>query len=166
MSELFKDILEFDAERNEHLAFKIDSEEDTIAIIFQKITPKDDGVYTCVANKSSGRIRCSAELTIKGRHRDPEPPSSSVETPEVVMVTEGQSAMLETKLGGRPRPSVKWYKEDGSEVTSGNRTKLFYDEEDESFALMIKTTMASDSGTYTVIVQNELGQASAQAIVG
>ncbi|KAI1285841.1 Muscle M-line assembly protein unc-89 [Halotydeus destructor] len=163
MSELFKDILEFDAERNEHLAFKIDSEEDTIAIIFQKITPKDDGVYTCVANKSSGRIRCSAELTIKGRHRDPEPPSSSVEDPEVVMVTEGQSAMLETKLGGWPRPSVKWYKEDGSEVTSGERTKLLYDEEDESFALMIKTTMASDSGTYTVIGQNELGQASAQA---
>ena len=41
-------------------------EEDTLALIFQHVKPEDAGLYTCVAATSSGKISCSAELTVQG----------------------------------------------------------------------------------------------------
>lgn len=41
-------------------------EEDSIALIFQNVTPDDAGLYTCVASSTHGKISCSAELTVQG----------------------------------------------------------------------------------------------------
>ena len=41
-------------------------EEDTLALVFQHINPEDAGLYTCVASTSTGKISCSAELSVDG----------------------------------------------------------------------------------------------------
>ena len=41
-------------------------EEDTLALVFQHINPEDAGLYTCVASTSTGKISCSAELSVEG----------------------------------------------------------------------------------------------------
>lgn len=35
--------------------------------MFQHVKPEDAGLYTCVASTSTGRISCSAELTVQGQ---------------------------------------------------------------------------------------------------
>jgi hypothetical protein len=42
-------------------------DEDSLALVFQHVKPEDAGLYTCVASTSSGKISCSAELTVQGQ---------------------------------------------------------------------------------------------------
>ena len=37
-----------------------------MALVFQHINPEDAGLYTCVASTSTGKISCSAELSVEG----------------------------------------------------------------------------------------------------
>jgi hypothetical protein len=49
------------------VAINWQDEEDSLALVFQHVKPEDAGLYTCVASTSSGRISCSAELTVQGQ---------------------------------------------------------------------------------------------------
>lgn len=60
----FKAGQEFDPEDRFKVLFK--DEEDTLALVFQHINPDDVGLYTCVASTSTGKISCSAELSVEG----------------------------------------------------------------------------------------------------
>ena len=60
----FKSGQEFDPEDRFKVLFK--DEEDTLALVFQHINPEDAGLYTCVASTSTGKISCSAELSVEG----------------------------------------------------------------------------------------------------
>lgn len=60
----FKDGQEFEASERFQVTF--DDIEDTLSLVFQHVTPNDAGLYTCVASTSSGKISCSAELTVQG----------------------------------------------------------------------------------------------------
>lgn len=86
-------------------------DEDSLALIFQHVTPEDAGLYTCVASTSSGKISCSAELTVEGSinqlHREPEKPNITTEN-MVAHANVGSSAMLELKVSGFPKPEITW----------------------------------------------------------
>lgn len=56
-----------EVEASERFKVSIDDSEDTIALVFQHVTPDDAGMHTCVASTSTGKISCSAELTVQGR---------------------------------------------------------------------------------------------------
>lgn len=61
-----KDGKEFDPE--ERFKVLMGDDEDSLALIFQHVRPEDAGLYTCVAQTSTGHISCSAELTVQGAH--------------------------------------------------------------------------------------------------
>lgn len=104
-----KDGLPFEPE--ERFKVLLGNDEDTLALVFQHVRPEDAGLYTCVAQTSSGHISCSAELTVHGTvnqlNREPEKPQLVVEKKEAV-VTAGSSAMMELQVKGFPKPQVKW----------------------------------------------------------
>lgn len=54
----------FDPEERFKVLFR--DEEDSLALVFQHVKPEDAGLYTCVASTSTGKISCSAELTVQG----------------------------------------------------------------------------------------------------
>lgn len=60
----YKDGAVYDPEERFKVSFQ--EEEDTLALVFQHVKPEDAGLYTCVAATSTGKISCSAELTVQG----------------------------------------------------------------------------------------------------
>ncbi|XP_053986004.1 obscurin isoform X2 [Hylaeus volcanicus] len=147
----------FDPEERFKVLFQ--DNEDTLALVFQHVRPEDAGLYTCVAQTSTGNISCSAELTVQGAVnqllKDPEKPKlvSEMRHSEA---SSGGSAMLELQIRGYPKPDIKWTK-DGKEIVAGGRYKYLWEDE-ESMTLVIKKVTAKDAGTYTIRAKNELGE--------
>uniref|UniRef100_A0A1B6FN80 Obscurin n=1 Tax=Cuerna arida TaxID=1464854 RepID=A0A1B6FN80_9HEMI len=147
----------FDPEDRFKVLFKDD--EDSLALVFQHVTPEDAGLYTCVASTTSGKISCSAELTVQGSvnqlMREPQKPKLTTEV-KTQQTSVGGTAMLELKVEGFPKPEVKWT-HDGKEVEAGGRFKFLHDEE-ESMSLVIKNVQSEDAGDYKIKAVNDLGE--------
>ncbi|XP_035730756.1 obscurin-like isoform X5 [Vespa mandarinia] len=147
----------FDPEERFKVLFK--DKEDTLALVFQHVKPEDAGLYTCVAQTSTGNISCSAELTVQGAVnqllRDPEKPKLESESKQSE-VSAGGSAMLDLQVKGYPKPDITWTK-DGKEIVAGGRIKYLWEDE-ESLSLVIKHVTTKDAGVYTIRAKNELGE--------
>lgn len=59
-----KDNQPFDPD--ERFKVLLGTDDDSLALVFQHVKPEDAGLYTCVAQTTSGNIFCSAELTVQG----------------------------------------------------------------------------------------------------
>ncbi|XP_031356598.1 obscurin isoform X3 [Photinus pyralis] len=136
----------------------LDDDEDSLALLFKHVRPDDAGLYTCVAQTSSGHISCSAELTVHGvlnqLAREPEKPQLVMEKREAI-VQAGGSAMLELQVKGYPKPNVLW-KHDGVPLSPTGKYKFLYEDE-ETMTLVIKDVQKEDAGVYQASAQNELG---------
>lgn len=127
-------------------------------MVFQHVKPEDAGIYTCVAQTSTGNISCSAELSVQGAiqtlNREPEKPSLVIEYREA-NTNVGGSAILELQCKGFPKPAVLW-KHEGEVIQVDDRHKFMYEDE-ESMSLVIKNINTEDAGEYTIEAVNELG---------
>ncbi|XP_034109415.1 obscurin isoform X3 [Drosophila albomicans] len=148
---------DFDPEERFKVLFGDD--EDSLALVFQHVKPEDAGIYTCVAQTTTGNISCSAELSVQGAiqtlNREPEKPTLVIEHREA-NASIGGSAILELQCKGFPKPAVLW-KHEGEVVQVDDRHKFMY-EDDESMSLIIKNIGTEDAGAYTIEAVNELGQ--------
>lgn len=148
--------VDFDPEERFKVLFGED--EDSLALVFQHVKPEDAGIYTCVAQTSTGNISCSAELSVQGAihtlNREPEKPTLIIEHREAITAV-GGSAILELQCKGFPKPAVQW-KHEGEIVAVDERHKIMYEDE-ESMSLIIKNVTTADAGEYTIHASNELG---------
>uniref|UniRef100_T1IIA6 Muscle M-line assembly protein unc-89 n=1 Tax=Strigamia maritima TaxID=126957 RepID=T1IIA6_STRMM len=129
-------------------------EEDTLALVFQHVKPDDAGLYTCVANTSSGKIACSAELTVQA-------PPSFIKEIKRIECRETETIKFEIKVGGDPIPKVTW-------SVSGEEIKIdgkhFRTEaDDRNFTLTVDSVTRKDAGSFTCTLTNEFGSTSASA---
>ncbi|XP_075169287.1 obscurin isoform X4 [Haematobia irritans] len=147
----------FDPEERFKVLFGED--EDSLALVFQHVKPEDAGIYTCVAQTSTGNISCSAELSVQGSvqtlYREPEKPTLIIEHREANTHV-GGTAILEMQCKGFPKPAVQ-VKHEGQVVELDDRHKFLY-ESDESMSLLIKNATTDDAGIYTIHAMNELGE--------
>lgn len=150
---------EFDPE--ERFKVLLGDDEDSLALVFQHVKPEDAGIYTCVAQTSTGNISCSAELTVQGAIqellRDPEKPQLIIEHKEAC-ASIGGTAMIELQYKGYPKPNVE-LKHDGATIEAGGRFKFLH-EDAETMSLVIKNVQPEDAGSYSVTATNELGEDS------
>lgn len=118
-----KDGVSFEPE--ERFKVLMGDDEDSLALVFQKVRPEDVGLYTCVAQTSRGHISCSAQLTVHGTvnqlFREPEKPKLIVVKGDPI-VTAGGSAMLELQIEGYPKPNVSW-KHEGKTIEASKKHK-------------------------------------------
>ena len=77
---------------------------------------------------------------------------------QTIVVTKGQSLILECVASGIPPPRVTWAK-DGSSVASYNKTRFLLSN------LLIDTTSEEDSGTYRCMADNGVGEPGAAVIL-
>lgn len=149
--------LPFDPE--ERFKVLLGDDEDSLALLFQHVKPEDAGIYTCVAQTSTGNISCSAELTVQGAvqqlMREPEKPTLIVEHREASAGI-GGTAMLELQYKGYPKPEVVWT-HDGATIEAGGKFKFLH-EDAETMSLVIKGVQPEDAGVYAIKAVNELGE--------
>lgn len=149
--------LEFDPE--ERFKVILGEDEDSLALVFQHVKPEDAGIYTCVAQTTTGNISCSAELTVQGSVqqllREPEKPQLIIEHKEAA-TSIGGTAMIELQYKGYPNPTVEW-KHEGEIIEASSKYKFMY-EDSESMSLVIKDVQPNDAGFYSITATNELGE--------
>lgn len=70
---------------------------------------------------------------------------------QTIIVTKGQSLILECVASGMPPPKVSWEK-DGTDVSGHNKTRFLLTN------LLIEATSEEDSGRYTCTATNGIGE--------
>ena len=105
---------------------------------------KDRGRYKCVASNVVGKAVCSSGLSVKEKLIPPKFSDQPSETPMVI--DEGDDVTLQVEVSGKPRPSVKWYKDD--KPISRTSSKYKTDVQGEKQTLTIVAATPEDSGTY------------------
>lgn len=117
---------------------------------------KDKGRYKCVASNVVGKAVCSGTLVVKEKLI---PPYFSEQASEVpVQIDEGGDINVEAEVKGKPKPSVKWYKDDKpiSRTSSKYRTEV----EGDKHVLTIVGASPEDAGTYRCKATSPAGTAT------
>ncbi|XP_076362329.1 protein Obscurin-like isoform X2 [Tachypleus tridentatus] len=124
----------------------------TQALIFDKVKPEDTGIYSVLAANHHGESRSSAPLIV-----DQQPlfkkPLQDVEA------VEGFPGKLEAQVFGVPQPEVKWFK-DGRELNPHKDNVKVLQLPDNVMSLIISSCHPEDSGKYSCIAKNPLGECS------
>ena len=156
--------------------FQIEAKPDgTQTLKKDKTEPNDSGIYEITANNILGQISSSTEVDIKPSKKDIISPTAvsvggdeekpKIETilPKEVDVLEGKPLILTAKIAGQPLPQIKWLKDD-LEVQKSDSIKMTA-KPDGTVELIVNKTKPQDSGKYTLIVENALGEVRSSATV-
>uniref|UniRef100_A0A8C3K001 Myosin light chain kinase, smooth muscle n=1 Tax=Calidris pygmaea TaxID=425635 RepID=A0A8C3K001_9CHAR len=77
--------------------------------------------------------------------------------PQSLEASEGQEIKFKSKVSGKPKPDVEWFKE-GEPIKAGEDVQIY--EEDGIHCLWLKKPSLGDSGSYTCTAFNPKGQTS------
>ncbi|KAF6117601.1 BOC cell adhesion associated, oncogene regulated [Phyllostomus discolor] len=122
---------------------------------------EDEGTYKCAAyNPVTQEVKTSGSSDRLRVRRSTAEAARIIYPPEAqtIIVTKGQSLILECVAGGIPPPRVTWAK-DGSSVAGYNKTRFLLSN------LLIDTTSEEDSGTYRCMADNGVGEPRAAVIL-
>ncbi|XP_048202575.1 brother of CDO isoform X3 [Perognathus longimembris pacificus] len=122
---------------------------------------EDEGMYKCAAyNPVTQEVKTSGSSD-RLRVRRSTAEAARIIYPleaQTVIVTKGQSLILECVASGIPPPRVTWAK-DGSNIAGYNKTRFLLSN------LLIDPTSEEDSGTYHCMANNGVGEAGAAVIL-
>lgn len=129
-----------------------DATKDKYTLIFPKVLAAHIGNITVKATNEYGTIEKSCIL-------------DALDTPKLtnkldnVTVNEGEQAKFTVKISGKPKPSVKWFKDD-VEIDLNENFEIIETEENE-ITLVIKSCKSPENaGSYSVKIFNEFGEVS------
>lgn len=111
------------------------------------------GVLTVKAINSSGTVERSCNIDVS------EAPKSITKL-ENVTIVEGEEAKFALRFSGKPKPSVRWFKDD-TELVDGEEIKI-ETSEDESYLTISKCEYPKNSGNYFVKLSNQFGEITSQ----
>ncbi|XP_042532802.1 brother of CDO isoform X1 [Dipodomys spectabilis] len=122
---------------------------------------EDEGMYKCAAyNPVTQEVKTSGSSD-RLRVRRSTAEAARIIYPleaQTVIVTKGQSLILECVASGIPPPRVTWAK-DGSNIAGYNKTRFLLSN------LLIDPTSEEDSGTYRCMANNGVGEPGAAVIL-
>ncbi|XP_066475169.1 brother of CDO [Tiliqua scincoides] len=121
---------------------------------------EDEGTYKCAAyNPITQEVKTSVSSEKLRVRRSTAEAARIIYPPETqtIIVTKGQNLILECVASGIPPPRVTWAK-DGSNVSGYNKTRFLLSN------LLIDTISEEDSGTYSCMADNGVGETGAAVI--
>ena len=104
-----------------------------------------------MATNDLGEVVTEGNLLVKA------PPKFKKRVQDMACMTD-ESFKMTVEVEGSPAPDIKWYK-DGNLVIESERIKIIKESE-ESYALVIEKVVIEDSGAYSVVASNAIGQMS------
>ncbi|CAL2029366.1 unnamed protein product [Caenorhabditis brenneri] len=129
----------------------------TLTLTFDNVTQSDAGEYRCEAENEYGSAWTEGPIivTLEGAPKiDGEAPDF-LQPVKPAVVTVGETAVLEGKISGKPKPTVKWYK-NGEELKPCDRIKI-ENLDDGTQRLTVTKAELNDMDEYRCEASNEFG---------
>ncbi|EYB87861.1 hypothetical protein Y032_0256g374 [Ancylostoma ceylanicum] len=132
-------------------------EDGTLTLTINEVTQQDAGEYRCMAENELGTAWTEGPIIIAAFGAAPQ----EGEAPDFVMpvrpvvVGEGETAVLEGKVSGKPKPTVKWYK--NGELLTASEKVVMESLDDGTQRLTVKGTTVDDTDEYRCEASNEYG---------
>uniref|UniRef100_A0A8V0Z722 Myosin light chain kinase, smooth muscle n=1 Tax=Gallus gallus TaxID=9031 RepID=A0A8V0Z722_CHICK len=102
--------------------------------------------------------RAGVRKSVKEEKREPLGiPPQFESRPQSLEASEGQEIKFKSKVSGKPKPDVEWFKE-GVPIKTGEGIQIY--EEDGTHCLWLKKACLGDSGSYSCAAFNPRGQTS------
>ena len=134
-----------------------DVAKDKYTLVLPKVSPANIGMITVKATNEFGSVEKNCQLDCLDSPK-------LLNKLENVTVNEGESAKFTIKFSGKPKPTVKWFKDD-VEIVIDETIEIVETEEEVTFIIK-SCKSAENSGNYSVKVINEFGEiASNKAIL-
>ncbi|XP_057286174.1 myosin light chain kinase, smooth muscle isoform X4 [Pezoporus wallicus] len=159
--------------RDQPIQYAHSTFEDGLAkLTVQDALPEDDGIYTCLAENSTGQASCSAQVTVKEKKS-----SKNTESSQAVKlnknfapifhkgltdlkVMDGSQVIMTVEVSANPPPEIIWL-HNGKEI---QETEDFhFEKKGNEYSLYIQEVFPEDTGKYTCEAWNELGETQTQA---
>lgn len=130
--------------------FEYDQKTSTDSLVIAKVTNTHAGTYVVKATNNIGESECTFNVDVV------EPPKVSGKF-ENVTANEGESGNLTINFTGKPKPTIKWFKNEVEIQIDGEKYQLV--DKENSYQLVInKVDKDVDSGSYSATLTNQAGQ--------
>ncbi len=128
-----------------------DVSKDKYTLVIPKVSPTHIGTITAKATNEFGTAEKSRQLDVLDSPR-------ILNKLDNLTVNEGEVAKFVVKFSGKPRPQIKWFRDDVEiEVDESVEVKELAEDE---IGFAIKSCKVENVGTYSVKAANEFGEVS------
>ncbi|CAG0915534.1 unnamed protein product [Notodromas monacha] len=124
-------------------------------IFITEVKVEDEGVYTCTANSSAGMISANATLRIIGKYS-----FTDADVVKEKNVVAGDTAIIECRAEGKPRPSVEWSFND--RILEPTERHMFTH---DGQILLIVNAQAMDAGVYKCSLPGKVSPSTATRVL-
>lgn len=138
---------------SDSLTLHSDGDRHTLSI--QGPTPKDKGVYKCVASNDAGTATRSFDVNIEG-NPDWVMPSFQDHLASAFQISDDGDVTMEVKVAGNPFPEIEWTR-DGEPIKESDRIHVLR-KIDDIYSLVIRGAGPKDEGEYTCTATNSAGK--------
>lgn len=136
--------------------FVENEERGSYAYLIYGATTEDQATYRCTAANEAGEVSCEGQLAV----RENVIPPRFLQRLEDKKVVEGSDIDFEVEVSGRPKPTLKWRKDD-RDVAPDDHIQI--DTEGRIHTLSITQSRLVDGGKYSCVASNSGGRDSCSA---
>ncbi|CAC5377020.1 MYLK [Mytilus coruscus] len=122
-------------------------------LILATITDSHSGLYECAAANTGGEVRSCCRVAVMAPGTRSIPPKFVNPLSDQTLCV-GDNLLLEAKVTGYPRPSIKWYKNQ-QEIKTSRVLRTEFD--GSTVRLIMENVDLSDSDSYKCIAENDVG---------
>ncbi|XP_052235177.1 myosin light chain kinase, smooth muscle-like isoform X3 [Dreissena polymorpha] len=133
----------------------------TAKLVLREASKKICGTYECIVKNSGGEAKSKAEVSLMDPKVVPVPPKFTVSLADTD-IDLGEKLVLETQVTGKPRPSLKWYK-DNQELGSSQDIRMEYKE--GKGRLIVDNLDPAEGSKFTCVAKNIAGEDTTVAAV-
>lgn len=126
-----------------------DVAKDKYTLVIPKVTPAHIGTITAKATNEFGAVEKNCQLDVLDSPR-------ILNKLDNLTVNEGEAAKFVVKFSGKPKPAIKWFKDD-AEIQIDESVEVLEISEDE-ISFTIKSCKAENLGNYSAKAINEFGE--------
>lgn len=126
-----------------------DVAKDKYTLVIPKVTPAHIGTITAKATNEFGTVEKNCQLDVLDSPR-------ILNKLDNLTVNEGEPAKFVVKFSGKPKPAIKWFKDD-AEIPIDESIEIIELSEDE-ISFTIKSCKAENLGNYSAKAVNEFGE--------